>query len=532
MIKWRNKSIENADVSQLRKNWQAYLILSLAVGSMTFFGVCTPTGQQMIGPSGTAASVDGDDISAITFRRAHINQSQRYQQQFKGDFDPISMGLSQAVVDQLVEQRMLYQVGVRNGLYAGEDEIAKLIIDGGYFKGENGKFSSEVFQRFLKSQLYTEKSFTDELRQDIVTNKLRSFLTATYSVSSKEAELDYKLNETKLNLSFIRIDPKSVEVEVSKEEIDEFLKSADSEKAVESYYNRNKSQYNQEAQVRARHILIGFKEARRASGEAANRSKEDARELARKVLAEVKKENSDFTALAKKYTDEPGGRDKGGNLGYFKFETMVKEFSEVAFAMTAGQVSDIVETPFGFHIIKVEDVKKAKSVSLDQAKSEIAQKLVEEKKKPKLVEETAKKVHSLATAEDDDALKNLGYEWKNSGEFALSARFIPGGLGDEDAIKQAVFSLKKPGQVAPEPLKVSNGYVVVKLKDRKPADMSAFDEEKSKQLSSGLRFRQAFTLYNQFTDWVKKDYEKRKLIYRNPEFLNYDQKMQQMRDNS
>lgn len=526
MISWKNKQLKDIDAKKLKRSVPAYFVLGLAVAAMTFFGVCTPSGQQIVSPAGIAASVGNTDIPAIEFKRAHINQTQQYQQQYGDKFDPVAMGLSRSVVDGLVNQYAIYGVAFENGFYATEDEIAKLIVEGEYFRDDKGQFSSELFSRFLRNQMYTERSFSDELQRSIVSNKLRSFVTSTYDMSVKQAELDYKLSETKLDVSFLKVDDSAVEIDVTSEEQTAF---ADANKSqIENYFKRNASEFNREKQVKARHILIGFQGAKRVSGEAAKRSKANAKKKAQTVLAEVRKKGAGFDSVATKYTDEPGGKAKGGDLGFFKRSTMVKEFSDAAFAMKKGEISGLVESPFGFHIIKVEDVKEGMNTSLEQAKLEIARRLIAEQKRPKILGEVAAKAHELVQKGDDSGLAKLGLNWQKTGEFALNAKLLPGGLGNNDEVLTAVYSLKKPGELYKQPLNVRGSYYVVKLASRKEADMSKFTDEtleESRKMSKPL---QAFWLHNQIVQSIVEKFDEQGLVYKNPEFVNYDARMKEL----
>lgn len=528
MISWKNKQLKDIDAKKLKRSVPAYFILGLAVAAMTFFGVCTPAGQQIVSPSGIAASVGNSDIPAIEFRRAHINQTQQYQQQYGDKFDPVAMGLSRSVVDGLINQYAVYGAAFENGFYATEDEIAKLIIEGEYFRDDKGKFSTETFNRFLRNQMYTEKSFSDELKRSIVSNKLRSFVTSTYDISAKQAELEYKVAETKLDIAFLKVDDSAVEIEVTKEEQKLFADAKANKPRIESYFKRNASEFNRDKQVKARHILIGFKGAKRASGDAANRSKADAKKKAQSVLAEVKRKRAGFDSLATKYTDEPGGKAKGGDLGFFKRSTMVKEFSDVAFAMKKGQVSGLVESPFGFHIIKVEDIKEGVKTNLDQAKLEIARRLIVEQKRPKILGEIATKAHELAKKGDALGLSKLGLKWKKTGNFALNAKLIPGGLGNDDQVLAAVYSLKKKGELYKQPLNVRGAYFIVKLANRVDADMSKFTDETLEENRKASRPLQAFWLHNQMVQSIVEKFDEQGLVYRNPEFMNYDERVKEL----
>jgi peptidyl-prolyl cis-trans isomerase D len=519
MFKWRKTS--DLDSKSVVKSWQTYTILVLVMFTMMFFGVCQPTQDGFVMPSGTAASVDGDKITSTEFRRAYIQYSNQLQQQYRDKFDPVALGVSVQVLNSLVDRAALYKEGLKSGLYASDEEIEHMIIDGEYFKDEKGgKFDPERFKMYLKSQGHTEATFTEELRREIVTNKFRGLITGSFQPSEKLAELNYQLDETKLDVEYVRIDPNSVPIKVSTDDVDAFLKSGDAK--IKEYYEANKGEFEQEQKVKARHVLISYQGARNASGDAAKRSKADAKALADKVLVEARK-TPDFAALAGKYTDEASGKNKGGDLGYFKKDQMVKEFADAAFAMKPGDVSAVVESPFGFHIIKVDAVQDAKSVKLDDAKREIAEKLVARDRRPQLMDQKVKDLlAALQTDKGDEQLKDLGLSWKATGPFSIGARFIPG-LGADKATLKAVSSLKKVGEVYPSALDSTGAKFIVRLKSRTDADMTKLTAEKRQQLADSSRYMDSYMLFNSLTGDIRKRYEDKGKIYRNPEYVNYDQ---------
>lgn len=520
MFSWKGKDLGELDANKVKRNVPAYAILALAVGAMTFFGVCEPTGNRMLGPTGIAAKVDDTDVTALEFRRAHINRTQQAQQQYRDNFDPVQLGISQSVVNGLVEQIILYKEATRNGLYASEDEVAKVIIDGEYFSNEDGKFDPKLFKRYLRSQQHSEASFTEELRRNIVNSKLRNFVTNTYRVSGQAAKIDKVLADTKLNVDFLALDQSAVKIKVSDADIEAFLKDGGEDKA-RKYFEQNGSEFNKEAQVKARHVLVAFKGARRATGEAAKRTKEDAKKRAEMVLKEAKSGN--FVAIAKKYTDEPSGKTKGGDLGFFKKADMVPEFSEVAFKLKKGEISGLVESPFGFHIIKVEDIRKGKNTSFDDAKKGIASNLISKDKKPEQAKKAADELlAAVKSGSEKSKLKTYDLAWKNTGEFALNARFIPGGLGSDAKIREAVLGLKKNGQIHDGVVQVGNVYYVLKLKSRQDVDLEKLEKSELKELADSGRFLEAYWMYNKLSAQLKKKYEDEKRVFKNQEFMQYD----------
>ncbi|MBC7658354.1 MAG: SurA N-terminal domain-containing protein [Chitinophagaceae bacterium] len=521
MFKWNKTS--DIDTKAIGKHWITYGILGTVIITMAFFGVCSPRNGSggFTLPSGTAAKVDGEKIGSVEFRRAYLNYSNQLQQQYKDKFDPVALGVSKQVLNGLVERTALYKEATKNGIAASEGEVDHVILDGKYFAGENGKFDPALFERYLKSQGHTEATFTEELRRNIITTKFRNFVASSYRASDKVAELNYRLDESKVDIDYLRLDPSAFPVKVEPAEVDKFLTAET--KQIKDYYDAHKAEYNQEAKVKARHILIAFKGARNASGAAANRSKDEAKALAAKVLAEAKKPGADFPALAGKYTDEASGKAKGGDVGFFKKDTMVKEFADAAFAMKPGQISDLVESPFGFHIIRVDTVQEAKAVTFDEAKHGIAEKLVTKQRQPQIVNDKIKAILTDLKAGKDDAA-SLGLAWKSTGPFSVGARFIPG-LGADKAALQTIATLKTPGQVSPDAIEISNVKYIVRLKAKQDADMSKLTPEKRKELAESSKYMESYTLFNTISEDISKRYEKEGKIYKNPDFVAYDQKL-------
>lgn len=517
MFSWKGKNLGELDANKVKRNIPAYVILTLAVGAMTFFGVCSPSGNQMLGPTGSVATVDGEKISPIEFRRAHINQTQRAQQQYKDAFDPVKQRISQTVVNDLVNQLILYKESLKNGFYASDEEIAQMIVEGEYFKGENNKFDRSLFSNFLKNQRYTEASFSDQLRKDIVNSKLRSFVTTTFRSSKYAAKLDKQIKDTKLEVDYVKVSPSNVDIKVTADQISKYLEG-DGKVAARRYYDNNQSEFKKEGQVRARHILIAFEGAERASGDARKRPKNDAMKLAKQLASKAKKGN--FIDLAKKYTDEPSGKTKGGDLGFFKKGDMVPEFSQKAFSMKKGEVSDIVETKFGFHIIKVEDVRLAKNTTYEQAERNIAKALLEKEDRPKKLSALADKV--LKAAKAGEKIQNLGLSWTSSGEFALNARFLPGGLGSSKDMKDAVLSLTQPGQVYDKILSEGNAFFVVKLKSRQVPDLTSISDQELQEMADASKYMEAFWMFSKLSSDIRKSYEDEKRVFRNEDFMQYD----------
>ena len=145
-----------------------------------------------------------------------------------------------------------------------------------------------------------------------------------------------------------------------------------SDKEIKDYYEKHKSQFMQPEQVKASHILIRVPSG--ADNKKWNEAKKKAQDIRKQIMA-----GEDFATLAKKYSQDPGSKSRGGDLGYFKKGQMVPDFEKAAFSLKKGEVSQPVKTTFGYHIIKVYDKKPAKQKSLKDAKQEIRQMLLRKK---------------------------------------------------------------------------------------------------------------------------------------------------------
>ena len=158
------------------------------------------------------------------------------------------------------------------------------------------------------------------------------------------------------------------------------------DKDVEEYYKNHPKEFEKPETVKARHILIGFK------GDMTEDQKKELRKKADDVLKKAKG-GDDFAQLASEYSDDPGSKTKGGELGYFPKGNMVPEFENAAFNLKPGEISNVIETPYGYHIIKVEDKKAAEMPAFDSIKEQVRVKATQDAEQKKINEfiEKAKK---------------------------------------------------------------------------------------------------------------------------------------------
>ena len=526
MFRMKDKAFEKGNPKKIANNFGTYTILFVALGAMTFFGVCTPQ-QGPGGLSGAAGRVGNEEISNAEFSRAYENYASRLRQQYGERYDSSALRVAHSVMDQLISGRVLYLKALELGLAVSEDEVVRMLSEAAAFTDEEGKFSSESFRNYLRHNRYSEASFMEEMQRNMTVQKLREFVAQSAFVSSKAAKIEYRLRETKLDVDYLKVDPQQIKMLLPKADVDAFLADDAAKEKIRIYYDSHKDDYIQEEQVQARHILVGFTGARNASVEAGKRSKEVARKRAEALLAQVKASGADFAKVAKAETDEPSGKKSGGDLGFFKRSDMVASFADAAFALKKGEISTIVESPFGFHVIKVTDRKSRKETTVDQARREIAEKILQRDKGPEFAKNLADGV-LLALKESkpvDKTLRDHGLKWAKTGEFPINAGYISG-LGSSAEIKAAVYSLRKPSQIYPEVLKSGRHLYILKLAKRQDAEADKLDQGEAERLSASAAFSEGYAYLGELERRAQKEFEDRKVIFRNPSYLALDDQVQ------
>jgi peptidyl-prolyl cis-trans isomerase D len=235
---------------------------------------------------------------------------------------------------------------------------------------------------------------------------------------------------------------------------------------VQARYRANQQMYSTPEQVRASHIL--FK----------TEGKDDAtvKKTAEAVLARAKA-GQDFAALAKKYSDDDQTKDRGGDLDYFSRNAMAKEFEDAAFSLQPGQISDLVKTSFGYHIIKVTDRKAASTRSLDDVRALLTEQIKDEKAQQQAVTMGDEVAKEIKQPEDlDKVARTRGLTVGDSGLFARDEPLA--GLGLVPAVSNEAFTMQK-GKVSGE-LRTNQGFAFITVTDIQPAHPPTLGEVRDK----------------------------------------------------
>ncbi|PNU21518.1 hypothetical protein C2E25_01245 [Geothermobacter hydrogeniphilus] len=471
----------------------AVIILSFVIG----YAMLTSPKGNGDRPNDLAASVNGSKISMEEYRSAYSNIYNLYQNIYRDQFTPAlekQLNLKRQAFQQLVDQRLLAQEGEKLGMEVSKKELVDAIAKIPAFQ-ENGVFSKQRYVDVLSYQRLTPDVFEEMQRNDLLVKKVGDYLRGEVSVSDEEIEAEFRKQNEKVNLAFVRFAPALFEdkVKIKEEALKEFFQQNQEQfripekiairyilfdpasyvdqvkleqQDIEKYYRRHLDQFEIPEQVRASHVLI------RVARDADNKVRKKKRELAEKILAEAKA-GKDFAKLAAKYSDDKASVAKGGDLGYFTRGTMVKSFENAAFALKPGELSDIVTSPFGFHIIKGSGYIEAGVKPLEDVLDEVKQGLRKELARQLAYEKAMDAYNINRKAGDlDAAAKSAGLEISESGLFTRDEPV--GTLGNQPELNSAAFTLQQ-GALA-RPLNLKQGVILMTLKERQESRLPELAE--------------------------------------------------------
>lgn len=448
----------------------------------------------------TIAKVQGREITAGEFRRSYQAQLQAYRNAYGGNMsDQLlkQLGVDQQILQQMVDERASLAEAERLGIEARDEEVRHRILSIPAFQ-ENGAFIGEQrYMQLLRMQNppMTPAVFEDNVRRQLIVEKLRQSLTDWLAISDTELEQEYRRRNDKVKLAVVsltadkfRSDVTASDAEVTsyfdahtadfkipeKRKIRYLLIDLDATRAkivvpaadIERAYNTSIEQYSTPEQVRASHILLKTE----GKDDAAVKAK------AEDVLKQAKG-GADFADLAKKYSEDEQSAKNGGDLDYFGKGRMVPEFDQAVFTMEPGQISDLVKTQYGYHVIKVVDKKPATTKSLADVRQQINDQLAFERAQAQAADLAQTLGKQISKPVDlDKVAKAQGLTVQESGFFARSEPIL--GLGPSPEATNRAFEMKE-GEVA-GPLRASRGFVFESLLARQDSYVPKVDEVKDR----------------------------------------------------
>jgi peptidyl-prolyl cis-trans isomerase D len=436
----------------------------------------------------------GDESVSVQDVRQQLNQIEQRNPNMK----PLESIYAQQILSQLVFQKEIEYEAKRLGITVSDQERADRIrqfvptaFTGGTFVGMD-RYSAEVQARFQM----TVPAFEELIRQGLLEEKFRKLVTDGISVGPAELQDEFRYKNEKVKLDYALIKPEDLESKISPDDAE-----------IRAAYEKNKSKYQVPERRVARYALVDVNQIRQnlqvsddmlkaqyqaniQQYQVPNRvhvehilfmtvgktdaEVEEVKKRAEDVLKQVKK-GGKFEDLAKKYSEDPGSKDKGGDLSWITQGQTVPEFEKTAFSLSPGQVSDLVKTQYGFHIIKVLEKETAHTKPFDEVKDSLRAPLLLSQA-DKLASDTADQLSAAIRQSPKTSLDDLAKQFhltvNETRPISPTDPLLE--FADSKEAKNAIFQLRM-GELNP-PVRTDRGYVVLALKSIQPAHQGSLEE--------------------------------------------------------
>ena len=481
------------------------VILGVVVGllgiTMLTYLVPQGPGTDANDSSDTVARI-GDQTVSLADVRQQLGEIERRNQVPKA----LEGLYARQILNQLVYSKEIEYEAKRLGIKVTNEEIADRVKQ--YlptaFNGDSpvgmDQYTQQVQQRFQM----TVPVFENLVRQGLLEEKFRRLVTDGVSAGPDELVEQYRYQNEKVKLDYAFIKPEDLEskVTVDNAQVEAYYQKNKSqytvpEKRVVEYglvdltklrqnvsvsddelkakYQQNIQQYQVPNRVHAQHIL--FMTVGKTDAEV-----DEIRKKAEDVLKQAKK-GAKFDELAKKYSEDPGSKDKGGDLGWLIQGQTVPEFEKAAFSLEPGAISDLVKTQYGFHIIKVLEKETAHTKSFDEVKDSIRGPLLNnmaEDQENKIADQISAAVRKSNKTPLAVLARDFHLEVAETRPITVTDALLE--LGNSSEVKEAIFRLRE-GEVS-QPISTDRGYVVLSLKQILPAHQGTLEEVRDKIIAS------------------------------------------------
>jgi peptidyl-prolyl cis-trans isomerase D len=483
----------------LRKKAQSPLIqgtILIIALVFIFWGV----GSGYRGSRNSVVQVNDESIPYETFQKTYEQLANQYRNQFGGNLPKgllESLDLEGQALEQLIQRALLRQGAHEMGIMVSNFEVQQAVEKMEAFRTD-GIFNVEQYRNILSSSGMTPTAFEESMRTDLLAGKVLEHLSRFAKLTPLEVEEEFGFDNEEINIEYVSFRSKDFKEKVKtgpddlmafyEENKENYLtdpqvklhfltfpynadeKPVITDEEVESFYRQNLTRYSIPEQRNARHILI------KTAEEDSEETLVGKREKAEQIL-KLARTGEDFGALAKQYSEGPTG-PQGGDLGSFARGSMVKAFDDSVFSLSEGEISDIVETQFGFHIIKLEKIEPAHTRTLAEVKSEIISRLQGQRSSEVAFTRATEAYENIILAgslekfsqNTDIPLHQTDFFPRKNPE---KSGFTEGML-TEPAFLNAAFALNK-GELS-SLIETPKGYAIIFAADKKEPETSPFKD--------------------------------------------------------
>ena len=476
-----------------------FLWLVIAAFIILYVPALDPTAQEG-SPAEVLVTVGDREITVGEFQRDYRRQRQVYDRIYQGRLDEAMLrrfGLEDQVLQSLITNRVVELEAERLGLTVPDEAIARSIAtapewqDGGQFVG-----TGEIRRR-LELAGMSEEDYESALRRQLLRETLEGLVTDGVMVSEAEAEREYRRRSEQVRLEYVLVEAERFQEEVAPGEEEIAARFEDesesyrvpekrvvryvlldpavlsplvevTDREIELYYQDHRDEFAQEEEACARHILVKVGSGPEGEGH----PEADARRIAETLLERVRA-GADFGELARASSEDPGSAANGGDLGCFPPGRMVPEFDDAVFAMEPGEVSDLVRTSFGYHVIRLDSRREETTLPLEAVKDRVRQILSERKMTERGDEISQALAEALGGGRSlEEAAAANGLTVQTSEPFAKGE---PPPVLPSATLAARVFEMK-PGAVEKEGFALPQGAAFIALAEVQPSRLPELDE--------------------------------------------------------
>jgi len=492
--------------------WILWIVILALSGGMLLLFVDVPTGVGVTPGNLDVAVVAGNRVTVAEYQRSFGRLYDVYSQNYRlFSSDPTllnQLGLPKQALDGLINRHAINYEATRLGLSVSPQETIDHIAANPIFQ-ENGKFiGTEKYKLLLQHSNLSTVEYEQSIQMDILAQKLQNLLTDGIMPTLEEAYQEFVSRNQKVKLHYLAVDPNKIKSnQVNEEDLQAHFSEHQNEYKIEEKrkiavvkisvktsevgireedIQMRMASLNESERVRASHIMVAPKDLEKDAAEkTALDPDKEAQKRAGHILNLVR-DGADFAKLAKRYSDDPGSKDRGGDLGFFERGQMLPEFEEVAFSLEPGEISDLVQTRFGYHIVKVTEAPKIDRREVAERQLRQAEAKVQASNLATKIIYQTKKEASLI-----DIAKKYELEIKETSFFSLGD-IIPD-LQVRSDFNQQIFTLLD-GQIIDKPYESGEAYLVAQLREIQSAQPMTFEEAKERvaeSLQSTLAEQQA-----------------------------------------
>jgi len=460
------------------------ILFWIIIAVFILWGVGSFTGSDSL----YAAAVNGESISPKEVRRTATQLEQFYRQLYGERLTPEvvkSLDFKNRALDQMINGMLLKQEARRLGFSVTDEEV-RASIQGMQGLNVDGRFQREAYFRYLRAIGVTPTEFEAEQRDRLLAQKIEELIGTSLRSDEPGARELFRFQNEKVNLSFVRVkgselakeikpsdaelakyyeehqeafrEPERVGIDYVSYNPKDFAKGGQvSDADIEQEYNAFKAErYTDPEEVHARHVLLTL------APDADDKQRDAVRARATAVLERLKK-GEDFAVVAKEVSEDKANKDKGGDLGFIRRGNAEEAFESAAFALQAGELSGVVETRFGFHVIKVDERKAPREKPLAEVRDEIAETLRTDRARNAARDAVFADAEKAGTGTSlAELAKARGLEVENPPLFAEHEEIR--GLGFQRELSKAAFATP-PGQAGPV-TEVGEALVLFRVREK------------------------------------------------------------------